>query len=46
MEDALSVLIVQEERIDMDALVKKSAKFKVTSKLKQIIEEKDKFIKQ
>jgi hypothetical protein len=44
LEDALSVLIAQEERINMSSLVEKSSRFKVSDKLKLIIEEKNKII--
>jgi hypothetical protein len=44
LEDALSVLIAQEERINISSLVEKSKRFKVSDKLKLIIEEKNKII--
>jgi hypothetical protein len=43
IEDALAVIVAQEDKINTEALIRKSSKFGVLDKLKQILEEKGKF---
>ncbi|MGQ9597438.1 MAG: DUF6036 family nucleotidyltransferase [Thermoproteota archaeon] len=45
IEDALAVMVAQEDRINMNVLVEKSGKFGVIDRLNQLIEEKKKFFK-